>query len=92
MLTPLPLHYRAVSQAFVVVGDYNGHCGLGVKCAKEVATAIRGACCCALVCRPALGFWVPGDEGLCAWRAGLPAALPSSRARLAQVRAHLSVC
>lgn len=31
-------------QAFVVVGDYNGHCGLGVKCAKEVATAIRGAC------------------------------------------------
>lgn len=23
-------------QAFVVVGDYNGHVGLGVKCAKEV--------------------------------------------------------
>lgn len=31
------------SQAFVVVGDFNGHVGLGVKCAKEVATAIRGA-------------------------------------------------
>lgn len=30
-------------QAFVVVGDFNGHVGLGVKCAKEVATAIRGA-------------------------------------------------
>lgn len=30
-------------QAFVVVGDSNGHVGLGVKCAKEVATAIRGA-------------------------------------------------
>jgi hypothetical protein len=30
-------------QAFVVVGDHNGHIGLGVKCAKEVATAIRGA-------------------------------------------------
>ncbi len=27
----------------MVVGDSNGHVGLGVKCAKEVATAIRGA-------------------------------------------------
>ena len=27
----------------MVVGDLNGHVGLGVKCAKEVATAIRGA-------------------------------------------------
>jgi len=27
----------------VVVGDYNGHIGLGHKCAKEVAGAIRGA-------------------------------------------------
>ena len=25
------------------IGDYNGHVGLGVKCSKEVATAIRGA-------------------------------------------------
>ena len=30
-------------QAFVAVGDFNGHVGLGVKCSKEVATAIRGA-------------------------------------------------
>lgn len=30
-------------QAFVAIGDYNGHVGLGVKCSKEVATAIRGA-------------------------------------------------
>ena len=30
-------------QAFVAIGDYNGHIGLGVKCSKEVATAIRGA-------------------------------------------------
>ncbi|RWW07628.1 hypothetical protein BHE74_00026447 [Ensete ventricosum] len=34
---------RTRFKAFVVVGDTNGHVGLGVKCAKEVATAIRGA-------------------------------------------------
>eukprot|EP01026_Neomeris_dumetosa_P004258 TRINITY_DN1113_c0_g1_i6.p1 TRINITY_DN1113_c0_g1~~TRINITY_DN1113_c0_g1_i6.p1 ORF type:complete len:218 (-),score=34.48 TRINITY_DN1113_c0_g1_i6:184-837(-) len=33
---------RTRFKAFVVVGDHDGHCGLGVKCAKEVATAIRG--------------------------------------------------
>ena len=27
---------------YVLVGDCNGHIGLGAKCAKEVATAIRG--------------------------------------------------
>merc|ERR1719314_49977 len=27
---------------YVLVGDTNGHIGLGSKCAKEVATAIRG--------------------------------------------------
>nr|XP_037844065.1 40S ribosomal protein S2-like [Chlorocebus sabaeus] len=30
-------------KAFVALGDYNGHIGLGVKCSKEVATAICGA-------------------------------------------------
>jgi small subunit ribosomal protein S2e len=30
-------------KAVVVVGDENGHVGLGVKCSKEVATSIRGA-------------------------------------------------
>merc|ERR1712000_201904 len=30
-------------KAFVAIGDHNGHVGLGVKCSKEVATAIRGA-------------------------------------------------
>mmetsp|Transcript_3602 Transcript_3602/g.6306 ORF Transcript_3602/g.6306 Transcript_3602/m.6306 type:complete len:266 (-) Transcript_3602:39-836(-) len=34
---------RTRFKAFVVVGDNNGHVGLGVKSAKEVATAIRGA-------------------------------------------------
>jgi len=34
---------RTRFKAFVVVGDMDGHVGLGVKCSKEVATAIRGA-------------------------------------------------
>ncbi|KAK9146397.1 hypothetical protein Sjap_006300 [Stephania japonica] len=34
---------RTRFKAFVVVGDGSGHVGLGVKCSKEVATAIRGA-------------------------------------------------
>lgn len=34
---------RTRFKAFVAVGDSDGHVGLGVKCAKEVATAIRGA-------------------------------------------------
>lgn len=34
---------RTRFKAFIAVGDSDGHIGLGVKCAKEVATAIRGA-------------------------------------------------
>jgi len=34
---------RTRFKAFVAVGDGNGHIGFGVKCSKEVATAIRGA-------------------------------------------------
>ena len=34
---------RTRFKAFVAIGDYNGHVGLGVKCSKEVATAIRVA-------------------------------------------------
>uniref|UniRef100_A0A2K6LU82 Small ribosomal subunit protein uS5 n=2 Tax=Rhinopithecus TaxID=542827 RepID=A0A2K6LU82_RHIBE len=34
---------RTRFKAFVAIGDYNGHVGLGVKCSKEVATAIRRA-------------------------------------------------
>jgi len=34
---------RTRFKAYVIVGDYNGHVGLGYKVSKEVATAIRGA-------------------------------------------------
>jgi len=34
---------RTRFKAFVAIGDNNGHLGLGVKCSREVATAIRGA-------------------------------------------------
>uniref|UniRef100_A0A2K6ETI2 Small ribosomal subunit protein uS5 n=1 Tax=Propithecus coquereli TaxID=379532 RepID=A0A2K6ETI2_PROCO len=34
---------RTRFKVFVAIGDYNGHVGLGVKCSKEVVTAIRGA-------------------------------------------------
>ena len=46
-ITPVQKQARAGQRtrfkAFVAVGDSDGHLGLGVKCAKEVATAIRGA-------------------------------------------------
>jgi len=45
-IMPVQKQTRAGAQvrfkAFVIVGDTNGHVGLGVKCSKEVATAIRG--------------------------------------------------
>lgn len=34
---------RTRFKAFIVVGDSDGHVGLGVKCSKEVATAIRAS-------------------------------------------------
>lgn len=34
---------RTWFKASIAIGDYNGHVDLGVKCSKEVATAIRGA-------------------------------------------------
>ena len=41
------------------MGDYNGHVGLGVKCSKEVATAIRGAIILAKlsIIPVRLGYW-----------------------------------
>ena len=37
---------RTRFKAFVVVGDHNGHVGLGVKCAKEVGSEAAPATCC----------------------------------------------
>lgn len=34
---------RTKFKAYIVVGDHDGHIGLGAKCAKEVASSIRGA-------------------------------------------------
>merc|ERR1711990_455004 len=50
---------RTRFKAFVVVGDNNGHVGLGVKAAKEVATAIRGGIIAAKmnVIPVARGYW-----------------------------------
>jgi small subunit ribosomal protein S2e len=50
---------RTRFKAFVIVGDGEGHVGLGVKCSKEVATAIRGAIILAKlsVVPVRLGYW-----------------------------------
>ena len=52
---------RTRFKAFVVVGDHNGHVGLGVKCAKEVGSeAVPGhtlRCICSPTCR--LSLWLP---------------------------------
>jgi small subunit ribosomal protein S2e len=46
-ITPVQKQTRAGQRtrfkAYVAVGDSDGHIGLGLKCAKEVATAIRGS-------------------------------------------------
>ena len=50
---------RTRFKTFVAMGDSNGHVGLGVKCSKEVATAIRGAIILAKlsVIPVRLGYW-----------------------------------
>jgi len=62
---------RTRFKAFVVVGDSNGHVGLGVKCAKEVATAIRGAITVAKL------NVVPVRRGYWGNRLGAPHTLPT---------------
>jgi len=61
---------RTRFKAIVVVGDGNGHVGLGVKSAKEVATAIRGAM---LAAKLAV---VPVRRGFWGSKLGLPHTVP----------------
>jgi len=62
---------RTRFKAFVVVGDSNGHVGLGVKCSKEVATAIRGAICLAKL------SVIPVRRGYWGNKIGLPHTVPT---------------
>mmetsp|Transcript_2796 Transcript_2796/g.5155 ORF Transcript_2796/g.5155 Transcript_2796/m.5155 type:complete len:279 (-) Transcript_2796:575-1411(-) len=61
---------RTRFKAFVVVGDSGGHVGLGVKSAKEVATAIRGAI---IAAKLAI---VPVRRGYWGNKIGLPHTVP----------------
>merc|ERR1719386_305055 len=56
--------------AYVLVGDSNGHIGLGHKCAKEVATAIRGGITAAKM------NIIPIRRGYWGNRLGLPHTVP----------------
>jgi small subunit ribosomal protein S2e len=62
---------RTRFKAFVIVGDSDGHLGLGVKCAKEVATAIRGAIIMAKL------TVIPVRRGYWGNRIGLPHTVPT---------------
>merc|ERR1712151_1431372 len=55
---------------YVLVGDQNGHIGLGNKCAKEVATAIRGGI---IAAKMAL---IPVRRGYWGNRIGFPHTVP----------------
>merc|ERR1712196_356444 len=55
---------------YVVVGDTNGHIGLGSKCSKEVATAIRGGIIAAKL------SLVPVRRGYWGNKIGLPHTVP----------------
>jgi len=74
-ITPVQKQTRAGQRtrfkAFVIVGDFDGHVGLGVKCAKEVATAIRGA-----IILSKLGV-VPIRRGYWGNKIGLPHTVPT---------------
>jgi len=62
---------RTRFKAFVVVGTSNGHVGLGVKCSKEVATAIRGAI---IIAKLSV---VPVRRGYWGGRIGAPHTVPT---------------
>jgi small subunit ribosomal protein S2e len=62
---------RTRFKAFIAIGDGAGHLGLGVKCAKEVATAIRGAIICAKI------SCIPVRRGYWGKKVGLPHTVPN---------------
>ena len=66
---------RTRFKAFVAIGDHNGHVGLGVKCSKEVATAIRGAI---IVAKLSV---IPVRRGYWGNRIGLPHTVPCKVSR-----------
>jgi small subunit ribosomal protein S2e len=61
---------RTRFKAYVAVGDGNGHIGLGLKAAKEVATAIRGA-----IIHAKMNL-VPVRRGYWGFNAGAPHTVP----------------
>jgi small subunit ribosomal protein S2e len=62
---------RTRFKAFVLVGDFDGHVGLGVKVGKEVANAIRGAILAAKL------EVVPVRRGYWGKKIGLPHTVPN---------------
>jgi len=62
---------RTKFKAFVIIGDSNGHLGLGVKCSKEVANAIRGGI---ILAKLAV---IPVRRGYWGNRIGLPHTVPT---------------
>jgi len=75
---------RTRFKAFVVIGDSDGHVGLGVKCSKEVATAIRGAINNAKV------TLIPVRRGYWGNKLGKPHTVPGKvNGKAGSVRVHL---
>jgi len=75
---------RTRFKAFIAVGDGNGHIGLGVKCAAEVANAIKGAMAAAKLAI------VPVRRGYWGSRNGLPHTVPNKlTAKCGSVRVRL---
>merc|ERR1719367_2634934 len=69
---------------YVLVGDQNGHIGLGQKCAKEVATAIRGGIIAAKM------NLIPVRRGYCGNKIGVPHTMPMKvRGKCGSVRVRL---
>jgi len=68
----------------VVVGDKNGHIGLGQKCSKEVATAIRGG-----LIQAKLNL-IPVRRGYWGNKIGTPHTIPTKvTGKCGSVRVHL---